>query len=284
MQPSGPNAEQIAYWNEQTGPKWVRLQQRLDEMIGPLGQAGLDRVKPVPGERALDVGCGCGASALEIAERVGAEGSVLGLDISSVMLERAEARAREQGLGQARFLAADAQTHPFQEPRFDLVFSRFGVMFFSDPDAAFRNLHAALAPGGRLGFVCWQAVARNPWMLVPLSAAAPLLELPPPPSPEAPGPFAFADPDRVRRILASAGFEDVALEPLESEISLGGEASLEEAVAFVLDIGPTAAVLRDQPEPREAVTAAVRGALAPFARPDGVRLPCSAWVVTARRH
>ncbi len=282
MNLDGPNAEQIAYWNDQAGLKWVRLQQQLDDMIGPLGGAALDRAKPAPNERVLDVGCGCGATSLELARRVGGGGDVLGLDLSSAMLERARDRAREQNLTPVRFEIADAQTHAFQGPGFDLIFSRFGVMFFADPEQAFRNLRGALAQNGRLCFVCWQAITRNPWMLVPLQAAAKHVQLSPPPAPGAPGPFSFAEEERVRGILEAAGFAEVLIDPLESQLTLGGSVPLEEAVSFIVEgIGPTAAILREHPEQRGVVLSEVTEALAPFAGPDGVALPCAAWIVTA---
>jgi SAM-dependent methyltransferase len=284
MNPDGPNAEQIAYWNDQAGLKWVRLQEQLDAMIEPLGLAAIERAEPAPNERVLDVGCGCGASSLDLAERVGAGGEVLGVDLSSAMLERAQARARDRQLTSLRFAVADAQSHRFDGPGFDLVFSRFGVMFFADPEEAFRNLRSALTEGGRICFLCWQAVTSNPWMLVPLQAAAKHVQLPPPPAPGTPGPFSFADAERVRGILEAAGFCEIGVEPLESRLTLAGSAPLAEAVSFVVDgIGPTASILREQPERRDAVLAEVTEALAPYAGSDGVGLPCSAWIVTAER-
>lgn len=282
MNPDGPNAEQNAYWNDQAALKWVRLQQQLDDMIGPLGRAALDRARPAPDERILDVGCGCGASSLELGERVGAGGLVLGVDLSSAMLERAEERARERGLDGVRFAVADAQTHAFAGPGFDLIFSRFGVMFFADPEAAFRNLCSALAPGGRLCFVCWQTLARNPWMLVPLQAAARHVQLPPPPAPGTPGPFSLAEADRVRAILETAGFTGVRIDPLETQLSLAGGLPLEQAVAFLVEgVGPTAALLREHPDRRDAVLSEVTDALAPFLVSGAVALPCAAWIVSA---
>jgi SAM-dependent methyltransferase len=275
-----PNAEQITYWNEETGPKWVALQELLDEQIAPLGLAAMDRAAVAAGDDVLDVGCGCGQTSLQLAERVGSDGSVLGVDLSAVMLERA--RERAAGLANVTFTAADAQTHGFEAGRHDLVFSRFGVMFFEDPVAAFANLRRGLADGGRLAFVAWQELGRNPWMLVPVMAIAPLVALPPPPAPGAPGPFAFADADRVRRILADAGFASIEIEPLNGELGLGGGGGLDRASDFVLQMGPAGRVLRDADEAllgraREAA----REALAPFATPDGVRMEYAAHIVSA---
>lgn len=281
---AGPNAEQIEYWNEQSGPKWVRFEALLDAQIEPLGLAAMDAAGVSPGERVLDVGCGCGQSALELARRVGPGGGVLGVDLSAVMLERARERAREAGLHWLCFEDADAQTHDFPGNA-SLLFSRFGVMFFADPTQAFANLRRALAPGGRLAFVCWQGLAENAWIREPLMAALPLLETPPtPPPPGAPGPFAFADPERVRGILGAAGFEDVALESLERELLVGGTRSVEDSVDFLLQMGPLGRVLQDSDE---AVLARVREAVlaevAPRAGSDGLRMGSKSWIVTARR-
>jgi SAM-dependent methyltransferase len=276
----GPNSEQIRYWNETTGPRWVEQEELLDAQVSPLGLAAIERAGVAPGERVLDVGCGCGQTSLQLARRVGPSGAVLGIDVAAVMLERA--RARAAGLPNLRFVNADAQTHRFGE-RFDLVFSRFGVMFFADPPAAFANLRRALLPGGRLAFVCWQAIERNPWMLVPLRALVGLVELPPPPAPGAPGPFSFADPQRVRGILAAAGCSDVALEPQEGELALGAGGGLERAVGLALQIGPAGAALREAGEDvRRRAADAVREALAPFTTPEGVRAGYAAWIATAR--
>jgi SAM-dependent methyltransferase len=206
---------------------------------------------------------------------------VLGVDVSAPMLVRARERAAAAGLAHVRFLAADAQTHRFAPESFDGVYSRFGVMFFADPIAAFANLRAALAPGGRLAFVCWQPLQANPWMLVPLMAVAGLVPVPPPPPPEAPGPFAFGDRDRVVHILRSAGLGDLTVEPFETELVVAGGSELDRTVEFVLEVGPTAAALREVEAATLArVRVAVRDALAPYTTPRGVVMPSAAWVVS----
>jgi SAM-dependent methyltransferase len=276
----GPNAEQIRYWNETIGPRWIEQEALLDAQIAPLGLAALERARVAAGERVVDVGCGCGQTSLQLAERVGPGGAVLGVDISSLMLGRARERAKD--LAQLRFENADAQTHRFAE-RFDLVFSRFGVMFFADPTAAFANLRAALRPQGRLAFVCWQGIERNPWLLVPLRALAGIVELPAPPPPGSPGPFAFADPERVRGILGAAGFGDVLLTPLAGDLAIGAGGDLERAVRFAMQMGPASALLREAGDAvRERARDAIRAALAPLVTPTGVRADYAAWVVTAR--
>ncbi len=277
------NQEQIQYWNVQSGPQWVRMQQRLDAQLSPLGLAVMQRAEIKSGEQVLDVGCGCGQTALELAQRVGPNGSVLGIDISQPMLARARDRQSAGKIENLEFLCADAQTHLFERERFDLICSRFGVMFFDDPPAAFGNLRSALRPNGRLCFICWQGLERNDWIRVPLRAAAQHIELPTPPLPDAPGPFALADPDRVRRILEAAGFRDVRCEAHETELSLGGATNVDEGVEFLLEIGPIATLLREAEAPlRARVAQAIREALAPHVRQDAVSLHGETWIVFAQ--
>jgi SAM-dependent methyltransferase len=278
------NPEQHEYWNETAGPKWAQLSDVIDTQIAPLGGEAMDRIGVAAGQRVLDVGCGCGHTTLELARRVGPQGAVLGADISRPMLESARARADAAGVGNARFEQADAQVHAFEADVFDLVFSRFGVMFFADPVAAFANLTSALQPGARLGFVCWQALTRNDWMLRPMAALAPLLSLQPPSDPHAPGPFAFADADRVTRILQDAGFGSVRVEGMERDLLVGGGGSLDDTVGFLLQMGPAGAALRDAPKDLRAKAAdAVREAITPFQGDQGVRMPAAAWLFQATR-
>lgn len=278
---SGANADQIAYWNNSAGATWAALQDRLDRQIEPLGQRAMDAGAPKAGEQVLDIGCGCGQTSLELAQRVGPNGQVLGVDISEPMLEVARRRGGEAGLANVSFLAADAQTRAFPPGGFDLAFSRFGVMFFDDPTAAFRNIAAALRPDGRLAFVCWRPLAENPWMGAPMQAALSLLPpMPPPADPTAPGPFAFADPERLRGILAAAGLVDIDIAPHDQMI--GGN-DLDETVAMSLRVGPLGAVLRENPELKDGVVGAIREALARHLTPQGVMLASATWIVTAKR-
>ena len=241
----------------------------------------MDRAAPAPDESVLDVGCGCGQTTVQLGERVGPGGRVTGIDLSAVMLEQArQRRAIHENL---RFENADAQIARLPARKFDLVFSRFGVMFFADAEAAFSNLRSALKPGGRLAFVCWQPLIRNPWLTVPLAAAATQISLPDPPPPGSPGPFSFADTDRVRGILAGAGFEKIAFESVEQTLIVGGRGGVEQALEFLLNLGPLGAALREAgDDARPAVAAAVSEALTPFATADGVRMGAAAWIATAR--
>ena len=282
MQATGPNAQQIEYWNEQAGPTWIAENARLDAMLAPLGRAALERARPRAGERVLDVGCGVGQTTLQLAALVGPTGSVLGVDISAPMLARARERAAAEKLANVRFEVADAQTHSLTPGSVDLVFSRFGVMFFADPEAAFANIGRALRPGGRLAFVCWQALAQNRWMLDSIAAIARFVPPSPPPAPDAPGPFAFADSARVRGILERAGFRAVKHEAVTGELSLGR--TLDEALGFATEIGPAASALREASESQRAeAIAALRQALETKLTPNGVLAAYATWIVTAER-
>ena len=277
------NQEQIRYWNEQSGPRWVKQQKRLDLQLEQLGLAAMQRAGVKPGEHVLDVGCGCGQTALQLAERMGLHGSVLSIDISQPMLTRARERQHELGMKNLEFLQADAQTCPFERERFDLIFSRFGIMFFDDPAAAFANLCSALCPAGRLCFLCWQALEKNEWMRVPLAAAMQYVAPPPPLPPNAPGPFAFADPERVRHVLEAGGFKDISLESYDTGLSLGGATSVDEAVEFMLEIGVIERLVQDaDASVRAHVAEAIRAALTPYTNRGGVSLNGAAWIVLAR--
>ena len=281
----GPNAQQIEYWNEVSGQRWVEMGDVIDLQIAPLGEVAMDRAKVVDGERVLDIGCGCGQTTVELATRVGPGGSILGLDISGPMLGRARERASEAGAANTEFIQTDAQTHAFDSTGADLLFSRFGVMFFASPVEAFSNLLSALRPGGRLTFICWQEIGRNPWMMLPVAAA--MKHLPPgdgPPDPHAPGPFAFADRDRVAGILEQSGFENVTHESLELDMLIGGGRSLDETTEFLTQLGPAGRALQGSgPELRTQVIDEIRRAIEPYNGEDGVRLGCATWIVSANR-
>jgi ubiquinone/menaquinone biosynthesis C-methylase UbiE len=281
---TGPNAEQIKQWNETHGPKWVALHDLINTQIQPLGLHAMDRARIAAGEHALDIGCGCGDTTIELAGRVGTAGSATGVDVSAVMLARARETAAAGRVSNVHFETADAQTHVFAADSFDVAFSRFGVMFFAQPETAFANICSSLRPGGRLAFVAWQAVHLNPWMFVPMAAAAQHITIPLPATPDAPGPFAFADTDRVRGILSGAGFVDLAFEDITDTLLVAGGADLDQTVDFLLQMGPTGAAIREAATGvLPTVTSAIREALQPYATADGVRMPAAAWVVTGRR-
>lgn len=270
------NAEQIEHWNGEGGQRWVQAQARMDALLAPLTAVLLERAAPRAGERVLDVGCGCGETSVVLAER-GAE--VLGVDVSEPMLGRA--RERVDGRPGVRFVQADAAAHPFPAASFDLVLSRFGVMFFADPVRAFTNLRQGHADDGRLCVLCWQAPTENPWFVLPAQALRPFMPEAPPPDPHAPGPFAFADPRRVTGILQAAGYRDVATESLRMPLRYADD--LDGALAMVTEIGPAARVLPTLPaDVRPAALAAVREVLRAGVRPEGVMFDAGCWIVTAR--
>jgi SAM-dependent methyltransferase len=277
---TSPNADQITYWNSRAGETWAAMQKRIDAQINPLGLKALDELSLAEGERVLDVGCGCGTTTFEIARRVGSSGDVTAIDISRPMLDVARCDAEDARVTNVTFLEGDAQTYAFGPGTFDALFSRFGVMFFGDPVAAFNNLLAALKPGaGRLTFVCWRKLAENAWMATPLKAAMQHLPPQPPPDPLAPGPFAFADAERVRRILTQAGFTDVAVTPHDQPIELG---TLEQAVEHCTRVGPLGRQLSENPDAVDPVVGTLRDTLRQFETDGVVRMGSGVWIVTAR--
>jgi SAM-dependent methyltransferase len=280
--PEPPRASQS--FIDKGGEAWVRLQDRTETLIDPLGRIAIERLGVVAGERVLDVGCGCGQTLIQLAERAGPSGQVMGVDISPPML--ACARARVAGRPTIALALGDAEVYAFTPGAFDAVYSRFGVMFFDDARAAFRNLRAAARPDARLSFVCWQDLAKNPWAVRPLEAVMRLLPASAMPDmlrEGRPGPFFLSDPARVRAILGDAGWKNVSLEPVEMSLPLGGSATLDEAVDYSLQIGPAARAMSDAPDALEpALEAALREALAPFASARGVYVDGAAWVVGAR--
>lgn len=270
------NAEQIEHWDGEAGLRWARAQVRMDALMAPLTAALLERADPRAGERALDVGCGCGETSLVLAER-GAR--VLGVDVSGPMLARA--RERVAGRPGIELVQADAADHPFAPASFDLVLSRFGVMFFADPVGALANVRRAHAPDGRLCVLCWQAPSENPWFLRPAQALRPFVPEAPPADPHAPGPFALADAARAQGIFAAAGYGDVAVEPLRVPVCYGCD--LDDALALVVEIGPVARALSTMAEgSRGAAIDAVRESLAAGLGPGGVVFEAACWIVTAR--
>jgi SAM-dependent methyltransferase len=275
------NSEQIAEWNGALGERWVAMRQEVDRVVAPFGAAALNAAAPQPGERVIDIGCGCGDTSIEIARIVGPEGSVLGIDVSQPMLAVARANGVSANCSHLSFREGDASETELPA-NIDLLFSRFGVMFFSQPSAAFRHLRKSLRKGGRLVFVCWRAPRDNAWAMTPLSAARKALDITPPPSdPEAPGPFAFADDQRLRTILSGAGFGDIAVQRFDAAIFLG--ATPRSAAEGAVQIGPVSRLVRETGvEHLPIILDAIERTLAPLAAPNGqVGLDGSAWIVAA---
>lgn len=274
------NEDQRLFWNGPAGRSWAAMQSRLTHIFAPVTEAIVAIAQPRPGEQVLDIGCGSGDTALAVAARVAPDGRVHGIDISADLL----ALARQRAAGApVLFTDADAATFTAAVPA-DLLVSRFGVMFFDDPVAAFANLRAQSAPDGRLAFACWQAPRVNPWATMPMRALEGVLPPQEPPGdPHAPGPFALADAARAVGIFTAAGWRDVQAVPHDFAMQIGdGPDALATAVDFLTTIGPAARALREAGAALEApARTALAAALAPHHAADTVDLPAAIWLLTA---
>jgi SAM-dependent methyltransferase len=277
------NADQIAYWNDKAAVTWTAFQERLDALFEPLTTLALEAAAPMPAESAIDVGCGCGATVLALANRLGPTGQVLGLDVSKPMAARARERIAAAGLTNAKVVVSDAAMYDFAPAGVDLLFSRFGVMFFADPIAAFVNLRRAMRQDGRLLCAAWRPLAENPWFRVPMEAARALLPPQQPADPDAPGPFAFANPNRTRGIFSTAGWQDVKLTRHDVTMRFAMTGQIEEATEFATRVGALARILADEsPETRARVRGAVAETLKAYDGPAGINLSGSIWLISAR--
>jgi SAM-dependent methyltransferase len=276
-----PIDDPTEHWTGAGGDHWAAEHARHDRMLAPFSDVVLQGLDPQPGERVLDVGCGNGALSWAAAERVAPGGAVVGLDLSPQMLAVARRRSSAPAGVSVTFEQGDAQTDEVGDG-FDAWISRFGVMFFKDPEAAFANLAGALRPGGRIAFVCWRGFFENEWQFVPAGAALEHVAPPPLAGGYAPGPFALAEPDFVTSLLTGAGFEGVGLEPADRAVTLGD--SVEDALGYLLR-SEFARILLDGTDEATIgrVRASVTGALEGYAGPDGVALNGAVWLVTARR-
>lgn len=272
------NADMMAFWDGQGGRTWVARQAHTDATLQPTTDALLGFAAPVPGERVVDIGCGCGAPTLEFARRVGPAGRVVGMDISGPMLKEGAARARAAGLGNLVWRKADPATEAL-EP-YDLLTSAFGTMFFGDPVAAFANMRKSAAPGARLAILCWRGLEDNPWMGLPMATVARFLPPRPAPKPNAPGMFGFANPDHVTSILTAAGWAAPDFQRFDTDLDIAAGQGLEAAVEQSVKIGAVNSWLRNQPA--EVVSAAVTGlreALRPHVTGNSLGLPASMWLI-----
>ena len=274
----GGGGEQAALWNGAAGCAWVEAQATLDQIMEPIERLLTDAVAAVAPRRVLDVGCGTGATTLAVARRLGAEAECVGLDISEPMISAARARA-EREASTATFIRADAQTHPFEPASYDAIMSRFGVMFFDDSVRAFANLRRATRSGGALRFVAWRSPDENPFMTAAERAAAPLVPSLPPYVPDAPGRFAFADADRVRRILAESGWSAIDLQPIDVACTMPER----ELAGYATRFGPLSRVLDDVDQAtRVRIVDAVRAAFTPFVYGAEVRWVAACWMAHGR--
>ncbi len=272
---------QRAFWNSEATRRWVTEQARIDRLMAEVTDAALAAAAPQPGENVLDIGCGTGTTTLRLAEAIGRTGGVLGIDISEQQLGLARQRVAAAGVENIELVLDDAAAHGFPSAHFDLGFTRFGVMFFADPTAAFGNIRGAMQSNGRLLLTVFRSGADNPWATAAVAAIRHLGPPPPVLGPEDPGQFSWSDPARVNRILDGAGFRDVLLTPLDLSLHLGADAA--EAAQFATFMGQGARMLQGQPD--ETVQAA-RAALQEFFKqhegPKGVSLPAALWLVSAR--
>lgn len=269
------NPEQAALWNDRAGRSWAELSDMLDRLLAPFLTPLLDEIGPVAGRRILDVGCGAGALTFAAADRGGV---CVGVDISAPLIEAARARAAISGATTADFVHADAQTHRFEAESFDALISRFGMMFFDDPVAAFRNLRSAVRPGARLACLAWRGAAENSFMTAAERAAAEILPQIPARVETGPGQFGFADPDRVRAILRDSGWKDGALRPVDLDCAMPeGDLRL-----YARRMGPVGQLLPTLDEAMQsAVERRVEAAFRPWLRSGEARFTAACWMVTA---
>ena len=272
-----PNPE-AEYWNNEGGQRWVTYIDRLELLAGAFTEALLAKANPQPQERVLDIGCGGGPTSAALADAVGEDGYVLGADISEVILR--VARSRYGAKDNLEFLTADAGVHAFDPQSFDIVTSRFGVMFFPNPETAFKNILKALKPGGRLHMMCWRGIEENPWLGTPASAAFEILPRPERAEPGSPGPFSFSDPDHVTAILQGAGFKSLTFDKVDRNLNMG---SVEGALETLCNLGPAAAALKEASERDRALAVeALRKVVSEHDTAEGVVMPGAAWLVSAK--
>lgn len=279
-----PNTEMAKFWNGEGGQKWVGREDRLESSLQPFGQCAIDALMISGDEQGLDIGFGCGETTIQLAADVRPGGHVHGLDISSTMVEAAQNRARRSSVNNISFECADAQTSALPADHYDFVFSRFGVMFFDDPVAAFTNIFRSLKPGGRMVFMCWAERDENAWVRLPLAVVENYIAVPALPPPGTPGPFSLSDRARVKGILSEAGFSKVAVEPFHTPFVLGVD--VEEAVSYLMELSPTGGAIR-LADPDEDVRARVADELATLLEShnseSGITMDASGLLVTAHK-
>lgn len=273
-------ASQKEFWSGKVGTEWATHADRIDIMLRPMTEVALKLAAFRFGEHVLDIGCGAGATSVEIARAVRPGGSVLGVDLSPQLIEVAQERAAAESLA-AEFIEADAGAAKFDRA-FDAAFSRFGVMFFDDPAAAFAHLRSSMRDGGRMVFVCWRSLPENTWATQPIDAVKPLLNAPLPPfDPNAPGPFSLSEANKIERVLGDARWRGVEITPWDGAIAVGGGGSVEDSADFLLRIGPCARALADGALDAALARRRLIEALAPLHTDRGVELTAACWIVKA---
>jgi ubiquinone/menaquinone biosynthesis C-methylase UbiE len=287
MQQAAPQIERneyVDFWNEILVPKFVRFRHIFVDGLSHHSAKVFPRLEVRPGDKVVDVGCGFGDTAIELARRVGPEGRVLGIDCCEAFLAFGREAAETEGVGNVEFVDADVQTYPFRH-EFDFCFSRFGTQFFENPVVALRNMRASLKPGGTMTMIVWRDIADNPWLGLPKKIVAGIL---PPPGEDArscgPGPFSMADRDMVTKQLEIAGYESIEFERIDAPLRVGD--TLDEAIEFQLAAGPAGEVYREAgdlaEQRRDEIVDALKRELARHETAHGVVLDSSSWMVTAR--
>jgi len=279
---SDANAPQATFW-EELAPSWLEGERHSEQVAGRFGARAAERLAPQPGQRVLDIGCGSGPTTLRLATTVGPDGEAVGVDIAPSLVAAAQRRAADAGVTNARFLTADVQTEDLGEEPFDAAFSRFGVMFFSDPVAAFERIRRLLTPGGTLSFAAWQNLFANEWMFVPGSAVITVTgEFPPMPEPGDPGPFSLSDPGRIEEVLAAAGFTDIDVEDMAETVVLPAE-SVGSLIELTRNVGPVREALREaDAETSDRILAEVGNALMTKVTDGELRLTAAAFIARAQ--
>ena len=281
---SDANKDQKDFWSGKGGDVWVKRQQAMDTMLNPLGEAALQKLELNKDTNVLDIGCGCGNTTLSIAEKIKPSGRVTGLDISKPMLQRAIESARNRSLENTSFQCVDVQTEYLGVNTFNAAFSRFGVMFFEDPVAAFRNINESLLPRSPLSFICWQSPIQNPWQSLFVQEVKNFIDLPSPP-PRSPGPFAFMESDYVNSILENSNFENVEIVGYEAKVNMFSGRSLSDAVKDFTSINPVVTeMLKDSTEElKERILNSVIEVFSPYFSEKGLIFPSATWIVTANK-
>ena len=277
------NIKQKQFWSGAGGDVWVDKQREMDIMLNPLGERAIQGLDLSGERKILDIGCGCGATTLEIAKAV-TQGEVIGVDISEPMLERATKTASDMMLTNTSFQVKDVQVDEMPRSYFDIAFSRFGVMFFEDPFEAFKNINHSLKDNGQLSFVCWQHASLNPWQSLSIQVIKEFLDLPAP-APKSPGPFAFEDKSYINEILTESGFRDIQIKDNQEDIVMFSGKSIREACEDYLTINPVVTeMLKNSPtELREEILEALIGKFSDFHNNDGLLFPSATWIVTAKK-
>tara|TARA_B100001013_G_C24579113_1_gene429817 strand:- start:208 stop:1059 length:852 start_codon:yes stop_codon:yes gene_type:complete len=280
---SETNKDSKDFWSGKGGDIWVERQETMDEMLFPFGEEVLNKLELGQNLHVLDIGCGCGTTTLDIAKRI-KRGKVTGIDISQPMLQKAKKSAKDKFLSNTSFLRLDVQSDDIGEGVYTTAFSRFGVMFFEDPVAAFTNINKSLVTNAQLSFVCWQSPSLNPWQSLFIQEVRKLINLPSPP-PRSPGPFAFSESSYINSILEESNFVEVEIESFETDVKMFSGSSLSDAVKDYLSINPVVSeMLKDSPDDlKDQVVNAVIEVFTPYYSESGLIFPSASWIVNANK-